>query len=205
MAGSERPAAHDYMLTRAGLPIVYTDGYNIAGGPDYFPKPAHIPFLGQFGQNYITAHAAGPARLHPRRSDSEVERRGILHVGIPRQEREPGDERRRRDDAPGHARAQLHRRPADARRLPRFPAGARLRNLSPHGGGFYATVGNDGKLRGDDGGIVTVPSGGYFAFSWERPGTAGRVPGRLRRAVDRNPPRPRPNPRRRPSGCRRST
>lgn len=35
MSGADRPAAHQYMLLRAGLPIVYTDGYNVAGGPDY--------------------------------------------------------------------------------------------------------------------------------------------------------------------------
>ena len=67
MAGSERPAAHQYMLTRAGLPIVYTDGYNISGGPDYFPKPAYIPFLGQYGQTYITG--ALPVRRDFMRGD----------------------------------------------------------------------------------------------------------------------------------------
>ncbi len=35
-----------------------------------------------------------------------------------------------------------------------FPANSRLRNYSPHGGGFYANVGNDGALRGDDGNII---------------------------------------------------
>jgi glycosidase len=54
MSDSERPAAHQYMLTRAGLPIVYTDGFNISSGPDYFPKPSYTPFLGQYGKTYIT-------------------------------------------------------------------------------------------------------------------------------------------------------
>src|SRR4029434_9079644 len=53
-AGGGPPAAHQYMLTRAGVPIVYTDGYNVAGGPDYFPKPSYTPFLGQYGQTFIT-------------------------------------------------------------------------------------------------------------------------------------------------------
>ena len=58
MSDSERPAAHQYMLTRAGVPIVYTDGFNIAGGPDYFPKPSYVPFLGQYGKTYVTGSLA---------------------------------------------------------------------------------------------------------------------------------------------------
>lgn len=46
-----RPQAHALMLAREGLPIVYTDGYNQAGAPDYFPYPSQIPFLGQFGDS----------------------------------------------------------------------------------------------------------------------------------------------------------
>ena len=59
MAGSIRPAVHQYMLTREGLPIIYTDGYNIEGEPSYFPKPSYIPFLGQYGQRWVT----GPLKV----------------------------------------------------------------------------------------------------------------------------------------------
>jgi Bacterial TSP3 repeat len=52
-----------------------------------------------------------------------------------------------------------------------FPANHRLRNYSPFNGAFFATVGNDGRLRGDgDPNPVVVPSGGYFAFSYDVPG-----------------------------------
>ncbi|MEZ5304686.1 MAG: hypothetical protein R3F11_29180 [Verrucomicrobiales bacterium] len=50
-----------------------------------------------------------------------------------------------------------------------FPAGARLRNYSEYGGPFYVNVGNDRRLRDDSGNHPIVPSGGYFAFSWENP------------------------------------
>ena len=43
----DREQAHALLLTREGIPIVYTDGYNQSGSPDWFPKPAEIPFLGQ--------------------------------------------------------------------------------------------------------------------------------------------------------------
>lgn len=51
--GGDREQAHAVLLAREGKPIVYTDGYNQSGSPDWFPKPAEIPFLGQFGQGYI--------------------------------------------------------------------------------------------------------------------------------------------------------
>ncbi len=60
-----RPQAHALMLAREGLPIVYTDGYNQAGPPDYFPDPSYIPFLGQFNQS--TYGAWLPNLLHIRR------------------------------------------------------------------------------------------------------------------------------------------
>jgi len=49
----DREQAHAVLLTREGIPIVYTDGYNQAGGPDWFPKPAEVPFLGQFANGWL--------------------------------------------------------------------------------------------------------------------------------------------------------
>lgn len=40
-----------YMFTREGIPLVYSDGYNQSGAPDYFPRIANAPYLGQFGDN----------------------------------------------------------------------------------------------------------------------------------------------------------
>ena len=49
----DRQQAHALLLTREGLPIVYTDGYNESGSPDWFPKPSKVPFLGQFAQSWV--------------------------------------------------------------------------------------------------------------------------------------------------------
>ncbi len=51
--GGDRKQAHAILLAREGLPIVYTDGYNQSGPPDWFPKPAEVPFLGQFNQTWL--------------------------------------------------------------------------------------------------------------------------------------------------------
>lgn len=40
-----------YMFLREGLPVIYSDGYNQSSGPDYFPRVANAPYLGQFGDN----------------------------------------------------------------------------------------------------------------------------------------------------------
>lgn len=40
-----------YMFAREGIPIIYSDGYNQSSGPDYFPRVANAPYLGQFGDN----------------------------------------------------------------------------------------------------------------------------------------------------------
>ncbi|MFO1492259.1 MAG: hypothetical protein U1F87_15410 [Kiritimatiellia bacterium] len=63
--GGDRALAHAYLLTREGQPVVYTDGYNQAGAPDYFPKPAGINFLGQFGDGSIVS-AVGLSQDHAR-------------------------------------------------------------------------------------------------------------------------------------------
>lgn len=49
----DRQQAHAQLLSREGIPIVYTDGYNQSGSPSWFPKPAEIPFLGQFSESWL--------------------------------------------------------------------------------------------------------------------------------------------------------
>ncbi len=167
MSDNVRSAAHGYMLTRQGIPIVYTDGYNISGGPDYFPKPAYTPFLGQYGNKYVTA--AVKLRQDFIRGN-QVARWGDQDFAAWEM----------RDTTDGYTTVAdttcllvMHARGftnGQAQRMgTAFPAGARLRNYSQYNGPFYANVGNDGMLRGDDGGIVVVPSGGYFAFSYDVP------------------------------------
>ena len=41
-------------LPHRGPGIIYTDGYNQSTGPNYFPKIAQLPFLGQFESSYAT-------------------------------------------------------------------------------------------------------------------------------------------------------
>lgn len=40
-----------YMFFREGLPAIYSDGYNQSSGPDFFPRVANAPYLGEFGDN----------------------------------------------------------------------------------------------------------------------------------------------------------
>ena len=168
MGDSDRPSAFQYALTRAGLPIVYTDGYNIQGGPDYFPKPAHIPFLGQYGQRWVTGSL-------------KVRRDFVRGQQIPKwndQDFAAWEFRDKREnggmtDADGTVAIVMMARPytgGQARGVTSaFPADAHLRNYSQYGGGFIVRVGNDGRLRDGGGNFPVVPSGGYFAFSWDNP------------------------------------
>jgi glycosidase len=169
MAGSERPAAHQYMLTRAGVPIVYTDGYNISGPPDYFPKPAYIPFLGQYGQTYITGSL--PVRRDFMRGDQWPRWNSQNVAGW---EFRDYSENPSMPDGDAVTLVVMHARNyAGGQQMPfgtAFPAGHRLRNHSPYGGAFFASVGGDGRLR-PDGSLdpVVIPPGGYFAFSYDTP------------------------------------
>ena len=169
MAGSERPAAHQYMLTRAGVPIVYTDGYNISGAPDYFPKPAYIPFLGEYGQTYITG--ALPLRRDFIRGDQWPR---FQSQDFCAWEFRDYTESAGMSDANATTLVVMHARNyIGGQQMPfgtAFATGARLRNYAPYGGSFYASVGGDGKLRADgDVNPILVPSGGYFAFSYDTP------------------------------------
>ena len=40
-----------YMFSREGIPVIYSDGYNQSSAPDYFPRVANAPYLGEFGDN----------------------------------------------------------------------------------------------------------------------------------------------------------
>ena len=169
MVGSERPAAHQYMLTRAGVPIVYTDGYNISGGPDFFPKPAYIPFLGQYGQTYITGSL--PLRRDFMRGDQAARWSTQDVAGWEFRDK---SENAAMSDVDATTIVVMHARNyIGGQQMPfgtTFPNGARLRNFSPYGGSFYASVGGDGKLRADgDLNPVLIPSNGYFAFSYDVP------------------------------------
>ena len=40
-----------FMFAREGIPVIYSDGYNQSSGPDFFPRVANAPYLGEFGDN----------------------------------------------------------------------------------------------------------------------------------------------------------
>ena len=48
---NRRELHNAYNFFREGLPSIYSDGYNQSSGPDYFPRVANAPYLGQFGDN----------------------------------------------------------------------------------------------------------------------------------------------------------
>ncbi len=50
-SASHRELQEAYNFTREGLPSIYSDGYNQSGAPDYFPRVASAPYLGEFGDN----------------------------------------------------------------------------------------------------------------------------------------------------------
>ena len=52
----KRQLQYAFLLTRAGLPVIYTDGYHLAGslnGGSAFPANAYSNFLGQFGDGRL--------------------------------------------------------------------------------------------------------------------------------------------------------
>ena len=154
------------IMTRRGLPCVYTDGnyhsetLGESGGA--FPRHANINFLGQWGDGripnlvYIHNHFARGWQS-PRWGDSDV----VAYDRIDKREN-PG-----MSDADGtvlffvmndnYAEGQYREIYTS------FPAGSWLWQYSQGGGNFYCRVGDDGKIK------VITPPGGYFAFSWRSP------------------------------------
>jgi hypothetical protein len=162
-----RPELHFALnLTRQGLPNVYTDGnyqsetLGESGGA--FPRHANINFLGQWGDGripnliYVHEHFARGWQ-QPRWGDSDV----CAYERVDK--RENGG----MSDADGTVLffamcdnfSNGEYREFDTS----FRPGDYLWQYSTGGGNFYYEVPWDGKIK------VTVPPGGYFAFSWRSP------------------------------------
>ncbi len=166
----DRPSAHALLLTRAGLPIVYTDGYNETLYPDsngkFFPQHGDNAFLGQFGDShllnllYINQLFAHGEQLAKWSDDSYVayERRDWRESPVSDGNAVILAYMMARNGAGGQARSWTTT----------FPEGARLYNYSNHGGGFYVNV-SGGEIKDDGGFNPVVPEGGFFAFSWRVP------------------------------------
>ncbi len=165
--GGDRMQAHAMMVPREGLPMVYTDGYNESTEAEsWFPKPADVPFLGQFNQGYLPnlcdiaqhfgwGYQSGKwsdqdfcafSRYDPTATGTEGEQITMIFMMA----RNYVGGWIGRDFSAG------------------FPEGARLVNYSVCGGPFYVQV-SGGLLRHLDGSQVTVPSGEYYVFSWRNP------------------------------------
>ena len=141
MSFFDRPSAHSLLLTRAGLPIIYTDGYNETLAPDskgkFFPQHGNNPFLGQFNDNHLLNllyinQLFARGEQQPRWSDDN-------YVAYERLDfRETSNEANAtilsyllaRNGSGGQARSWQSS----------FPEGSRLRNYSDFGGNFLLTL-----------------------------------------------------------------
>jgi hypothetical protein len=48
---AHRELQNAYYFTHEGMAVIYSDGYNQSGPPNYFPSIAYAPYLGEFGDN----------------------------------------------------------------------------------------------------------------------------------------------------------
>lgn len=74
---NRRELHNAYNFFREGLPSIYSDGYNQSSGPDYFPRVANAPYLGQFGDNKMPDvaylhHQLARGGTRPRWSDNDI-------------------------------------------------------------------------------------------------------------------------------------
>ncbi len=168
---TDRTSAHALLLTRAGLPSVYTDGYNMEQTPQpngkYFPARGDNPFLGQFGDKHL------PNLLYINqlfgRGDQIAKWGDAAYCAYERRDKR---ENAGMTDADGTVLLFMMARNgtggASRDYATTFPVGARLVNYSTFGGAFQATVASNGRLTNDTG-LIVAPAGGYFAFSWRNP------------------------------------
>ena len=175
----DRTSAYATLLTRAGLPSVYTDGYNeeqtVQSDGKYFPAIGNNKFLGQFLTNSPAAYLPNMCYIN------ELFARGDQ---IPKwsdqdycaYERRDKRENANMSDADGTVLLFMMARNssggASRNHTTTFPVGARLVNYSTFNNalGFGATVDTNGYLRDDSNNLIIAPAGGYWAFSWSVPG-----------------------------------
>ena len=175
----DRTSAFALLLTRAGLPSVYTDGYHEEPYPQcpepdckYFPAHGDNGFLGEFKNIDPKPHFANLLYINQlfARGDQIPKWSDANYCAYERRDKRDNTSM---SDADGTVLLFMMARNGSggqARSFSNsFPAGARLVNYSDFGGPFQATVGNDGVLRDDGGNLIYAPEGGYFAFSWRNP------------------------------------
>ena len=168
ISGYDRPSAHALILTRAGLPIIYTDGYNSTpyfNGDKYFPQHGDNPIYGEYNDKHLL-NLLYINQLFAR-GDQYAKWGDSSYVAYERRDyRETGNAGNAvilafmmsRNGAGGQSRGWSTS----------FAEGARLKNYSIHGGGFYVNV-SGGQIKNDSNQNPVVPAGGFFAFSWRVP------------------------------------
>ncbi len=163
-----------FVLTRAGLPVIYTDGFNYAPilGSDgkAFPANSYNDFLGQYSDPSLTSmlyvhDQFSRGNQIPKWSDSSV-------VAFERQDKR---ENASMSDADGTTLLFMMNGNGSAGQsrgiTTTFPAGSYLwqyaRGTTDAGDqmtGFYYTVPSNQQV-----GDIIIPKDGYFAFSWRSP------------------------------------
>ena len=172
----KRQLQYAFMLTRAGLPCIYTDGYHLAGvleggSGSPFPANAYSNFLGQFGDGrlpnllYIHNQFSRGSQI-PKWSDTSV-------VAYERQDKR---ENTSMTDADGTT--MLFMMNCDSSNgeggraiTTTFPAGSYLYQYASGAAdngdsmvNFYYTVPSNQQVSD-----LVIPKGGYFALSWRTP------------------------------------
>jgi len=166
---ARRELQHAYYFTRAGLPLVYTDGNNHAGtlsqSGGAFPRLANTNFLGQYNDGrlpnlaYVHNHFArgdqvgrfadadfvAYERIDKRENGGMTDADGVTMLFMMND-----------NYANGQARSFTTAFPATA-----GGSDAYLFNYSTYGGGFYTYASALNSM--------VVPPGGYFVFGWRSP------------------------------------
>lgn len=74
---NRRELHNAYNFFHEGIPVIYSDGYNHSSPPDFFPRIANAPYLGQFGDPKMPDlahlhHQLARGGTRPRWSDADV-------------------------------------------------------------------------------------------------------------------------------------
>ena len=74
---THRELHNGYNFFHEGIPAIYSDGYNQSVAPDYFPKVASAPYLGEFGDNKMPEvaflhHQLARGGTRPRWGDADI-------------------------------------------------------------------------------------------------------------------------------------
>ena len=174
----DRNSVWALLLTRAGLPSVYTDGYNEEqtrqSNGKYFPSVGDNKFLGQFKTNIPAAYLPNLLYINQlfARGDQVGKWSDQFYCAYERRDKR---ENTSMSDADGTVllfmMAQNGSGGAARSYATTFPVGARLINYSTFNNafGFGATVGTSNILHDDSGNLIIAPAGGYWAFSWRNP------------------------------------